>query len=109
MKILALILASLALSPLNAQSIFGRPVLLTFDKSTSDNIESPKGVYFTYRATLDPVTGNCNQFSKIGGSGATPSFLDTQTIPGMTYCYEEAFYNGTQSLKSDPPAIVDIP
>lgn len=106
MKLASLALLMLLVSPrLNSQSIFGRPLTLTFDRSTSDTPDNPKGVYFTYRATLDPITGKCNRYSKIGGSGNTTSFTDTQMVLGITYCYGEAFYNGTQSPMSDFPVI----
>lgn len=94
------------LSPRLDAQIFGKPLTLTFDRSSSDNLENPKGVYFTYRATFDAVTGNCNQYSKIGGSGNTTNFIDTQMVPGIMYCYKEAFYNGTQSPMSDFPVII---
>lgn len=106
MKLFA-ILAVLMLSvPTNAQSVFGKPITLVFDRSTSDTPDFPKGGYFTYRATLDPLTGNCNQYSKIGGSGSLTSYTDTQVIPGITYCYGEVFYDGKQSPMSDFPVIV---
>lgn len=91
----------------HAQSVFSsHPVTLTWDRSTQDTLEYPKGVYFTYRSTFNPLTGGCNVFSKIGGSGTNTSFTDTQMIPGIMYCYKEAFYNGTQSPQSEVPVIV---
>lgn len=106
MKLFALLAALMLSVPVNSQSVYGRPILITWDRSSNDTLEFPKGVYFTYRTTLDPLTGNCNQFSKIGGSGTATSFTDMQAIPGMTYCYKEAFYNGTQSPQSEFPQIV---
>lgn len=92
---------------IHAQSIFStHPILLTWDRSTQDTLEYPKGVYFTYRSTFNPLTGGCNAFTKIGGSGLNTSYLDTQVIAGIMYCYKEAFYNGTQSPQSDPPVVV---
>lgn len=107
MKLFALLAVLMLLSTnVSAQSIFGRPILVQFERSTQDTPDFPKGGYFIYRTTLDPLTGNCNRFLKIGGSGTSTSFLDTQTIPGITYCYASAFYNGAQSPLSDVPAIV---
>jgi hypothetical protein len=99
-KLLMLAMCLLFVSQAKPQ-MFGKPIVLTYDKSTNDGPDYPAGVYFTFRATLDPITQTCNQFSKIGYSGATQTFTDTQVVPTVTYCYAEAFYNGVQSRLSD--------
>lgn len=107
LKMLSLVGMLLFATAMNGQSVFGKPVTFTWDRSTSDTPDFPKGVYFTYRTTLNPLTGGCNAYLKVGGSGNLTTFTDTQMVPGITYCYKEVFYaNGTQSPQSDFPVIV---
>jgi hypothetical protein len=104
---LVMVICLLFAPSVEAQSIFGRPILVSFEKSTSDDGSNPNAIYFIYRTTLNSVTGKCNQFSKLGGVRNSTSFLDTQAIPGITYCYDAVFYNGTtQGPLSGFPAVV---